>query len=165
MNNTLDNLKFSESFNLKGKVKIITYKAGTKEILRETPFYENTVMFGTNTGKDLKRLGGNNTYSMNILYLDIGTSSTTPATSDTQLGAAVARAGSPAITQVGNVLSFQFFFADANLANGTYNEVGTFVDGSGSINTGQIFNHALFGSAYVKTAGEDTTIQVDFTLT
>ena len=56
----------------------------------------------------------------------------------------------------------QFFFPDAILANETYYEFGTFIGGSSSIGTGNIFNHALFTNPYVKTAGVDTTVEVDF---
>lgn len=159
-------IKLIESMpGMVGTVRWISYRAGTKELLRESPVSKNKIMFGSYTGYDqiLKRLAGDNTYTMNILYMDIGTSATAPALSDTQLTAAVARAAAPVITQVSNVVSFQFFFADASLANGTYREVGTFIDGTASINTGQIFNHALFATPYVKTSNEDTTVQIDFT--
>lgn len=150
-----------------GKYKIITYKAGTKEILRETPWQKNLIMLGTNTGKTLilQRLAGINTYSLNITHLDIGTGTTSPAVTDTALTTAVARASTPVATIVGNTLSLQFFLTDAELANGSYKEIGTFVDGSAGLGTGKIFNHALFGVTYVKATGEDTTIQVDFSLT
>lgn len=156
-----------ENHGIVGKYKIITYKAGTKEILRQTPWQKNLIMLGTNTGKSLilQRLAGNNTYSLNITHLDIGTGSTAPAVSDTALTAAVARASTTVATIVGATLSLQFFLTDAELANGSYNEIGTFVDGSAGLGTGKIFNHALFGTTYVKATGEDTTIQVDFSLT
>lgn len=171
--------------SLQGRIKIITteslYAHGyfrglfkeyilrkkTGKFLRETDWQPNKIMFGSYTGYDLilKRLGGDNTYSLNINAADIGTSNTAPAASDTQLGAAVARAVNPTITQTSNVVSFQFFWPDANLTNGTYKEIGTFVDGSSSVNNGQIFNHALFATNYIKASLEDTTIQVDFTQT
>jgi hypothetical protein len=58
----------------------------------------------------------------------------------------------------------QAYVTDANLANGTYNEVGSFVDGSSSIGSGQLFNHALISPAYTKVAGQDTTVEIDFTI-
>ena len=158
---------FPELLLIEGKVRALGINKLTGEIMTDTGWSRNLIMLATNTGKGLilQKLGGNNAYTCNLLYLDIGTSSTAPAITDTQLGAATARSSSPAATVASNVLSMQFFFADANLANGTYYEVGTFVDGNTSVNTGQIFNHALFATPYVKTAGNDTTIQVDFTLT
>lgn len=149
-----------EVFSIEGKVRAIGRDHITGEIVSDTGWSKNLIMFGTNTGKDLilDRLGGDNTYTLNITSLGIGTGNTTPAIGDTTLTTPVAVATSPVVFRVSNVLSFQFFFADANLGNGTYKEVGTFVDGT------QMFNHALFGTPYVKTAGVDTTIQVDFTL-
>ena len=59
----------------------------------------------------------------------------------------------------------QFFFPDSSLTNQNYYEFGIFVDGLSGANTGQLFNHALFGIAYGKTAGVDTTVEVDITFT
>jgi hypothetical protein len=102
-------------------------------------------------------LQGINTYSLNITTCGIGTSATAPAITDTALGASVLAVGSPVISQASNVLSFTFFFPNGALANNTYNEVGTFVDGT------QLFNHALISPGFVKTAGLDVSIVVNFT--
>jgi hypothetical protein len=48
------------------------------------------------------------------------------------------------------------------LVNQNYYEFGTFVSGSAALGSGQLFNHALFTSPYGKTAGTDTTVEVDF---
>ncbi len=158
--------QLQEGIAIKGRIKIRKYKAGTKELLWESDWSKNLVMFGTNTGRDLilKRLSGDNTYTLNILHADIGTDNTAPAITDTQLGAAVARASSPTVSQAGAVISFLFFWPDGSLTNGTYNEFGAFVDGTTAINTGRIFERALFTSSYVKGAGEDTTVQLDITV-
>lgn len=150
-----------------GTITIRAYKAGTKILLSES-VTQNLIMEGTNTGKNLivKRLISTNTYSLNINYGAIGTSATAVAASDTQLGAESARTVvSLAQASAVNLASIQFFFPDANLTNGTYREFGTFVDGTASANTGQIFNHALFSSAYIKAGGTDTTVQVDIQFT
>jgi hypothetical protein len=125
----------------------------------------NLVMDSPNYGIDLiiQRLVGTNTYSLNILYGEIGTGSTTPALTDTGLTTPTNRAAVGFQQDYGTTDAvFQFFFADSQLANETYNEFGTFVDGTSTIGSGQIFNHALLSPAYVKVAGQDTTIQVDF---
>lgn len=160
-------MKSKESLAIKGKVRIITTDSITGKVKRKTRWQKNLIMLGTNTGKDLilDRLNSSNTYSLNITHLDIGTSSTTPVITDTQLGAAVSRTAKAGGTIASNVLTLRFFFASVDLANGTYREVGTFVDGTSSVNTGQIFNHILFSSAYVKGTNEDTTIEVVFTIT
>jgi hypothetical protein len=156
-----------EKGGIKGKVRIFKTRAGTNEILNITKWTDNLVMLGTNTGKDLilDRLNADNTYSLNITHGDIGTGTNTPAVSDTTLQTPTVRVAKANGSIASNVLSIFFFFSDAVLANGTYREFGSFVDGSATISTGQLFNRVLFASAYVKATGEDTTVQVDFTLT
>jgi hypothetical protein len=136
---------------------------------------ENTIMQGINTGKDLivSWLNGQMAtgqpaaaYQNGINYGAIGSSSTAPTTADTQLGTETNRT-IPSFfeDQNNNEASIQFFFPDGILANGTYPEFGTFVNGTASANSGAIFNHALFAVAYVKASGTDTTVEVDITLT
>lgn len=164
----MNELKVSEKMGeLVGRVRVIKTDSKTGRVIQEGPWTKNLIVTGANTGKDLilKRLGGDNTYTLNILYADMGTSATAPTANDTQLGAAVARVGSPTITVSTNLLAFQFFWPDGGLANGTYNEIGTFIDGTSVVSTGQMFNHALFATPYVKASGEDTTVQIEFSYT
>ncbi len=125
---------------------------------------KNLIMTGTNTGRDLlvQRLIGVTTYTATINYGAIGTGSTAPAAGNTQLVAETARTTVALAQDSGNnQAAIQFFFADSALANGTYREFGTFVDGTASANSGKIFNRALFSTAYVKATGTDTTVEVD----
>ena len=55
----------------------------------------------------------------------------------------------------------QFFFPDAVLANETYYECGSFISGSSTIGSGNMFNHALFATPYSKSAGTDSTLEID----
>lgn len=149
---------------IRGFVRIETYKNGKK--IRETAEMENLVMLGANTGITLllQRLIGVNTFSANITHADIGTG-TTPATqADTQLDNATDRAVRGSESVSGTQANISFFFPDALLADGSYNEFGTFIDGTISVDTGQLFNRIVFSSPYVKASGEDTTIRVRFTL-
>jgi hypothetical protein len=148
-------------FNLQGKYRIITTDSKTGKEIRKTPFYKNIVVDGTNTGFNLilKRLYGTNTYSLNINYLDIGDDNTTPTTADTLLGNAVARASIATKSIDTTSITYRFFFPDIDLPNGDYEEVGLFIDGTSSIDTGQMFTHSLFDSTYTKATGEDTTIE------
>lgn len=161
------NIKKTDGLSITGIVTIRSYKAGTNILLKEI-VQKNMIMQGTNTGKDLivQRLIGTNTYSLNINYGAIGTSGTAVAQSDTQLGAESARSTVALAQESGNnKATLQFFFADANLTNATYREFGVFVDGTASANSGQIFNHALFTSPYIKAGGTDTTVQIDIEFT
>lgn len=154
-------IKTKEKFNITGRVRIIAYKAGTKEILKITEWTKNLIVSGTNTGRNLiaQRLASTNTYTLNITHADIGTGQTAPANSDTQLAIPTVRAAVTNQSVSNNVVTVQFFFPDALLPNGVYYEVGIFVDGTGTLSSGRLFARALFGTAYTKASGEDTTIE------
>lgn len=129
---------------------------------------ENLIMTGSLTGRDLlvQYLIGGTTYTGGINYGALGTGTTSPAAGDTQLTAEVARTVPSIQNDVSNnQAQFQFYFPDANLANGTYHEAGSFMNGTATLNNGKIFNHALLGTAYTKTAGVDTTLEIDISLT
>lgn len=135
--------------------------------IREPFVQKNLIMQNANYGMDMiiQRLCSSNTYSLNVNYGEIGTG-TTPATiTDIALTTPVARVPIAVAQDNGyNTAVLQFFFPDNSLTNSTYTEFGTFVDGSPSIGTGQIFNHALFASAYTKASGTDITVQVTISL-
>jgi hypothetical protein len=128
---------------------------------------ENLIMTGSLTGRDLlvQYLTGNTVYTGGLNYGSLGTGSTTPAAGDTQLTAEVART----VPSIANDLSnnqaqFQFYFPDANLANNTYREAGSFMNATATLNSGKIFNHALLGTPFVKTTGVDVTLEIDISL-
>ena len=108
---------------------------------------------------------GSLNFPLGIAWGEIGTGNTAPANTDTALTTPTNRASvSYAFDEGFNTAAVQFFFPDAVLANETYYEVGTFFGGSSSIGSGNMFNHALFASPYTKTAGVDSTIEIDFAL-
>lgn len=101
--------------------------------------------------------------TLGIAWGEIGTGVTTPMNTDIALTTPTKRAPISYAADNGfNLAQIQFFFPDALLANTTYNEFGTFIGGSSTIGTGNMFNHALFGTPYSKSAGTDTTVEVDF---
>lgn len=127
---------------------------------------DNLVVSSSNHGRNLicQRLAGLTTYGLAVAHLEFGTSATAPTNADTDLTAATVRVASPSYSISNNILTLRFFASDATLANGTYREMGTFIDGTITIGTGQMWNHALFTSAYVKATGEDTTIELVITV-
>ena len=151
---------------IKGRVRIIQKRAGTDEIVAVSPWQDNLVMRGVDTGLDviLDRLAGTLTYSLDLTYADIGTGNTAPAITDTALQTPTDRALRAYSSVSGASVTLQSFFTDAVLANGTYYEFGTFMDGSATVSTGKIFNRILFSTPYVKTTGIDTTVEVQFTV-
>lgn len=132
----------------------------------------NKVVDSANCGIDLLRqwfisgVTGSPSYPVGPQWGEIGTGTTTPAITDTALTTSVARAYISNATNNGSGASaaLQFFFSDANLANGTYHEFGTFVQGTSTIGSGKMVNHVLFTTAYTKVTGNDTTCEVDFTI-
>ena len=160
-------MNVNSNVSIKGKVRIIKTNSKTGEVISVSEWTDNRIMLGTNTGKDLilDRINSTNTYSLNVNYADIGTGTNTPADGDTTLQTAVSRTPKANGSISSNVLSLFFFWPDANLSNGTYNEFGMFVDGTATVSTGQIFNRVLFGTPYTKASGEDTTVQCDITIT
>lgn len=130
----------------------------------------NLIMQAAGYGKDLiiQRLIGINTHSLNLAFAEIGTGTTTPAITDIALTTPIARAATAngLSSDIGNnQAQLQWFFPDNALANDVYAEVGTFVDGTATIGTGQIFNHALLATTYTKAAGTDITLQANITIT
>lgn len=127
----------------------------------------NLVVSSSGHGRNIiaRRLGGDTTYTGIISHGEIGTGSTPPTNTDTDLTTPSIRVAPTQAVIVNNVVTIRFFFSDAALPNNTYNEFGTFIDGNASLGTGQMFNHSLFDSAYVKASSEDTTVDVEFTLT
>jgi hypothetical protein len=100
---------------------------------------------------------------LGIAWGEIGTGSTTPANTDTALTTPTNRATVSYAADNGfDEAQLQFFFPDAVLANETYYEAGSFVGGSSTIGSGNMFNHALFTTPYSKSAGTDTTLEIDF---
>jgi len=154
-------LKVLEEIGSSGKVRILKHKAGTKDLISVGHWMKNIVVCDSNTGRNLivQKLAGINTYTCNITHGSIGTGQATPANSDTHLTTPIVTVAltDSSIPTV-NVASLQFFFPDNILANGTYYEFGTYID------TNQLFNHCLFDTSYVKAAGEDTTVEVQFTI-
>lgn len=159
----------NDTINIAGKIRITKYRAGSNEILWQSPWMSNLVVNNSNRGRNLivQRLVGTNTYSLNLAYAEIGTSTGSPTASDTGLGTPTVRVAT-ALASIGSTLNeaqLQFFFTDTQLANGTYYEFGTFVDGTAATASGQLFNHILFSTPYTKATGEDTTVEVGFTIT
>lgn len=127
----------------------------------------NLIMGSAGYGLDIiiQRLVGINTYSLNIMYGEIGTGTTPPSLGDTALTTPTNRAAVGFQQDYGSTeVIVQFFFSDSQLANQTYNEVGTFIDGTTTLGSGQLFNHALLSPGYEKTSGTDTTIQVSIAI-
>lgn len=184
----MNNILTKEASGITGKITVKRYRAGfvkkAKEFLKKNDLIglkilekeyflgialeqKNLVVSSTNRGRNLlcQWLAGVSTYAIGINYGEMGTGSTAPSNSDTALTTPVKRVAPTTYLISNNVLTMQFFFSDAVLPDNTYYEFGTYIAGAAGLGTGQLFNHALFSSPYVKASGEDTTIEVEFTIT
>lgn len=101
------------------------------------------------------RLAGTTTLTGVVNKVALGTSSATPVNADTQLGTEVYRNTLLSATYASNIAYLTGFFTAAE-CNGTYSEVGLFVDGTASANTGTLFSHAL--ASITKSAIQTLTI-------
>jgi hypothetical protein len=108
-------------------------------------------------------LTGDVTYSGQIKYGALGSSSTAVSNADTQLGTEVYRKLFASHTTDGNNVAYIDFFYAATDTNGTYNEFGNFIDGSASANTGQLFSHILTGG-WVKTNVQSMFVSCQYTI-
>lgn len=139
-------------------------KAGDVKALQK-----NIIVSSLNYGYDilvqflLSAYNGSFAFPLGIAWGEIGTGSTTPTNADTALTTPTNRTTVSYAADIGfNEAQLQFFFPDASLANTTYYEFGTFIGGTASIGSGNMFNHALFGTPYSKSAGTDVTVECDF---
>jgi len=108
-------------------------------------------------------LAGDTTYSGQINYGCLGTSSTAPNNNDTQLGTEVYRKLFASHTTDGNNVAYIDFFYAASDTNGTYQEFGSFIDGTASANTGRLFSHVLTGG-WVKTSLQSMFVATQYTI-
>lgn len=147
------------NLDFKGKYRIITTDSVTGKVLYISPWIKNLVMLGTNTGVNLilARLANVLTYDCIITSAEIGTGTTAPANSDTNLvtptvtGIAVASSS----VSSGSIL-LSFFIPSGSLANGTYKE---FLLRCGT----QAFARSLITPNYTKGTNQDTTIEYTIT--
>mgnify|MGYP006863458655 CR=1 FL=1 len=108
-------------------------------------------------------LSGDATYSGEINYGALGTSSTAVANSDTTLGTEVYRKIASSQTYSDNI-SYVDFYYTATETTGTYEEFGNFIDGTASVDTGQLWSHIVTGG-WVKSGTESLFISCQYTIT
>jgi hypothetical protein len=89
-----------------------------------------------------QRLANTTTYTGIINKVALGTGTTPAANGDTTLGTETYRNNAASLTYSNNIAYITGFFTAAE-TNGTYAEVGLFIDGTASANTGQLFSRAL----------------------
>jgi hypothetical protein len=148
-----------DTFDIRGELRIKTFKDG--KLIRELGPFKNKVVSSDGYGRNmiLRWLSGDTTYPIVLNSMAVGTSSTAAADSDTALGASVASGLTiTSMTISNNVLTADVFVASADLADGTYAEVGFFA-------TLRMISRIIISPAYTKGTGEDTLFTYTLTLT
>ena len=142
-----------------GKYRITTFKAGTKDVVRQSDWIDNMIVSSSGYGLNLiaRLLANDNTYPLTITQAKIGDDNTAVVVGDTDLGNTLV-GGILVANQVvaDNVVTFLFFMSDSELPDDTYEEFGIFC-------TNQMFARSVISPAYTKSTLEDT--QVDYELT
>ena len=159
-------LKLFESLGFKNEVRIVATKNG--KIVHATPWMKNKVPLSADNGRNLilQALSGDYIDILTLTHGEIGTGTTAATDNDTGTETVVARGEVRYAGVSANVLNFKFFFSDSSLANGSYTEITSWINGAAGNGTGHLFNRLVFASTpYVKASGEDTTIQVRVTMT
>lgn len=130
-------------------------KFKTREIVKEN--------MTTTVGRSVlcQRLAGINTYSANVNYTALGTDATAPTVSQTQLVAETYRKALSSGTFLNNIAYLETFFT-ASEVSGAFNEFANFIDGTGSANTGQMFNR--FTQAVIKSLVETLNVSSQITI-
>jgi hypothetical protein len=144
-----------------GKRNVLYLLEAEGIIERQLAAHNIVVTMGRNVLARL--LTGDVTYSGQINYGALGTSSTAVSNADTQLGTEVYRKLYASHTTDGNNVAYVDFFYAATDTNGTYNEFGNVIDGTASANTGRLFSHILTGG-WVKTNVQSLFVSCQYTI-
>jgi len=128
--------------------------------VREHTFENQIVLVGREVFT--RRLTNDTTYTGIINYGALGTGSAAITDADTVLDTEVKRKGVAVYSRTTDTATLRFFYSKAD-TNGTYEEFGTFIDGTSTVDTGQMFNRVLTGG-WVKSASESLTVTVQFDL-
>lgn len=103
-----------------------------------------------------QRISGTNTYTLNVAYTALGSSSAAPAVGNTTLGTEVYRKALSSGTNSTTTALVETFFT-ATETSGTYEEFAMFIDGTAAANSGQLLNR--FTTSITKAVTETLNVQ------
>jgi len=108
-----------------------------------------------------QRLVNTITYTGIVNYGALGSDSTSPVVADTTLGTETYRKALSSGTFLNNIAYLENFY-NATEVSGTFEEYGFFIDGTGSADTGQLFNR--FTQTVVKSVTETLNVRSIITI-
>jgi hypothetical protein len=151
----------AEKLTLKGVYKFTFRDAITGEITRIIEHVDNIICtVGMAAINDHLTNASPSPSTLRINYIALGTNTTTPAIGDTQLGTETYRNAIASQTK-SNAIAYATGFFSATEVTGTFREVGLFIAGTGSANSGTLLSHAAINI----TKGGTETLTIDWTLT
>lgn len=103
---------------------------------------------------------GEVTFTGEINYGALGTSSAAINDTDSELTAEVARKLVASKTRSSDSVTIDFYFSKSD-TDGTYNEFGCFIDGTATADSGLMYNRVLTGG-WVKSSTEAMTVSIQF---
>lgn len=153
-------IEAKENYGIDGKV-ICTLRDLEGNVVWEKE-YHNIVTSAAKAGfAQLINAETSPTFTGIVNYGAVGTGTSTPATSDTQLQTEVGRKTVNGRSRAANVTTLEFYF-DPTEANGNLKEFGAFIDGTASANTGTLFDRVSID--VVKTSLNSLTISLVITV-
>ncbi len=151
--------KITDKTIVKGRFRIKTLRAGIGELLRESEWQENLVVFNSTSGLLLvmNELLGSSTLSLEIVKAKLGTGSTAAADDDVDLETATVDNIQIATKDqtATSAITFTFFAPDGDVPNDTYNEIGIFCDDTDP----RLFARAIIAPAITKATNEDLQLE------
>jgi hypothetical protein len=152
-----------------GRFKFI--KSYNGKVIEEGDWVKNMIMKSDTYGVNIivRNIIGDNTYSAEVTHAKIGTGTTPPTESDTDLETPTAIGGGDPVILRGdeevqsiNIAHLEFFISDTDLPNGTYTEWGLFTGAFGVDE--KMFTRAIISPSYSKATLQDTTVVHEVTI-
>lgn len=132
------NTQILENFpGIKGHIK--TELFDLQGNLVETKEFDNLVVNVTKNAFAAMLNSEVSSFTGKVNYGAVGTSTASPAITDTILTAEIARVAPYSNSRAANVTTVTFYF-DTATGNGLLKEFGAFIDGTASVNTGTLFD-------------------------
>lgn len=131
---------------LSGKWRFI-HKTSSGILVRVSDWYPNVIC---QNGKNYIAAWLNGENPVLGLWGAVGTGTTTPLATDTQLQTEIARVPLAVSTRGNNIVLFDFFFTTSQ-AVGTLKEFGAFFNATATANSGQLLNHSAITEVKVNT--------------
>ena len=144
---------------MRGDMKFTVRDAKT-DAIKKVYLYKNLVV---TVGRQniAQRIASTNTNTLNVNYGAVGTGTNTPANADTTLQTETFRKAISSNSSTANQAFLSFFYS-ASEAVATLKEFGSFIDATGSADSGVMLSRVAIN--VVKTSSDTLTIDVTYTI-